>query len=293
MGGRGGASHRSTAGGMQYERFDVAAFDALRKQMAYDFPNRHVADQFYRRQLDAIWDGLTDMQKYAIWQYTSGSGGLNRPLSGYQGTWSNYVGTGRVPWDSENRDHALPSYFAQLTGSTTVRYDQSISMLTEAIQKSRLDSDAYLYRGSDISGLAGILRDTVGFQKVQSLFASGNEVAIKNALIGKEAQSHAFLSTAIAKEAGFSGSIRYKIYAPKGTRAIYAEPQSAYGNTIMGDTLYKKGMSYSGVGGEAEVIIQRGTKYRITGVERIGYEWRVTMEIIEQPKFKRGTDRTK
>lgn len=293
MGGRGGASHRSTAGGMQYERFDVAAFDALRKQMAFNFSDRYTADPFFRRQLDAVWDGLTDLQKYAIWQYTAGSGGLNRPLSGYRGDWSNYVGTGRVPWDTENRDHALPSYFAQLTGSSTVRYDQNISMLTEAIQKSRLDSDAYLYRGSDIGGLAGILRDSVGFQKVQTLFASGNEAAIKNALVGKEAQSHAFLSTGIARDAGFGGSIRYKIYAPKGTRAIYAEPQSEYGQTITNPMLYKKGMAYSGVGSEAEVIIQRGTKYRITGVERVGYEWRVTTEIIEQPKFKRGTDRTK
>lgn len=62
----------------------------------------------------------------------------------------------------------------------------------------------------------------------------------------------------------------------------------------MKEGLYKKGASYSGVGGEAEIIIQRGTTFRITGIEKKGSSsYVVNMEVVDQPDyFKTGYEHT-
>ena len=57
--------------------------------------------------------------------------------------------------------------------------------------------------------------------------------------------------------------------------------------------LYKKGQSYYSVGNEAEVILQRGTRFRITKLEKQGSTFVVHMEVIEQPDyFKFGDEDT-
>jgi len=293
MGGRGGRSHRS-GGGIPFESFPPEAFSAIRKLGALNFADRHLADRELRPQLDAIWDRLTDLEKYAVWQYTNGSGGFNRPLSGYKNNWYDYVGEGRVPLNNENLSSGMLSgLFARLTGSTGVDYEKAIYSLTSAISKTSFHKDIYLSRGSSASGLAGFLRDSVGYDKTMALLRSGSEADVRRALLGKTAQSHAFISTGIASNAGFSGEIKFKIYAPKGTRGIYAEPQSHFGDTISPYTLYTKGQHYYGVGSEAEIILQRGTKFRITGVKSNGWGgWEIEMEVTEQPRFKKNRERT-
>lgn len=296
MGGRGGRSHRAVGGFSRsgYNFIEQAAFEALRKQSALDFASRFDADAEHRPVLDALWDGLSLSEKYAIWQYTSGSGGFNRPLSGYKGTWSNFVGQDNVKWGQENQQGWLSGPFEQATGSSGIRYDRAIVDLTNAIEKSSLPKDTYLVRGSDSAGLAGMLRETIGFDQTLRLLSSGTEEQVQRALVGKTAQSHGFVSTAVAKDAGFTGNIKYRIYAPKGTKAIYAEPQSAYGDTISGESFYQKGMRYYGIGGEAEMIVQRGTQFRITNITSTGYGgYRVDMEVIAQPKFKKGKEKTR
>ena len=102
------------------------------------------------------------------------------------------------------------------------------------------------------------------------------------------------MSTGIADGTGFGGNVAYKIYAPAGTKAIYAEPASYYGNTISGEHIYKSGATYSGVGGEAEIIIQRGTTFRVTSIEKTGSSsYVVNMEVVDQPDyFKTGYEHT-
>lgn len=53
----------------------------------------------------------------------------------------------------------------------------------------------------------------------------------------------------------------------------------------MKEALYKTGQNYSNVGGEAEVILQRGTKFRITDVKKTGNTINVEMEIVNQPRY--------
>ena len=128
------------------------------------------------------------------------------------------------------------------------------------------------------------------------LINSGDANKIKAALEGQTFTSHSFMSTGIAKGTGFSGDVNYEIFAPKGTRAIYAEPASYYGNTVgMHEKLYKAGQSYSDVGHEAEIIIQRGTDFRITKIDVDDYYGNITvkMEVVNQPDyFKTGLEHT-
>lgn len=99
-------------------------------------------------------------------------------------------------------------------------------------------------------------------------------------LLGAEGVEGTFWSAGVAKGKGFSGDIIFNIYAPKGTKAMYCEPFSAYG--------YGSGKSWDGLSGqssfgyESEILIQRGTKFKITKIEKSGGQWYIDVDIIEQ-----------
>jgi len=67
---------------------------------------------------------------------------------------------------------------------------------------------------------------------------------------------------------------------PQGTKGIYTGPYSAFGT---GGRNWD-GKSKSALGKEVEVILQRGTKFRVIDAEYKNGQWFIDMEIIEQPK---------
>lgn len=279
------------------EQFADDAFDDATKKAAKNFSNKRSADQFHRQYLDSIWDDLDDSEKYGIWEYTRNSNPMNKSLSGYHDTWSRsgFLGPLNTEWGYEDSWRSLPSAFKKFGKGGHVTYHKAITDTTKAIEKSILPEGVMLVRGSDKGGFAGMIEGgNFSFDQAKKLLEGGDINTIKKALEGQVIQNHAFTSTGIASGTGFGGDIAYKIYAPKGTKAIYAEPQSYFGNTVgMDAKLYKKGQSYRSVGGEAEVIIQRGTKFRITKIEKSGYTTTVHMEIVEQPSyFKHGDEDT-
>ena len=275
---------------------------------AQRFTSKYEADKYYRPLLDADWGTLTEEEKFAVWQYTHNSHPINRPLSGYNGRWgrSNYTGIDKVRWDNENGNYdailstkifqkkyanaVSPSYGGQIRN-----YQDVVAELTTGIEKSGMRKDVFLVRGSDLNGLAGLLEgDVISFKEAEQLLNAGDIAALQSKLLGNSFQSHSFMSTGIADGTGFGGNVAYKIYAPAGTKAIYAEPASYFGNTISGEHIYKSGAAYSGVGGEAEIIIQRGTTFRVTGIEKTGSSsYVVNMEVVDQPDyFKTGYEHT-
>ena len=273
------------------------------------FTSKEQADKYYRPLLDKDWDSLTDEEKFGVWQYTHNSHPINRPLSGYNGKWgrSNYAGIDKVRWDNENGNYdgvlqtqTFKKKFANaknpVYGGDIRNYRDVIAEVTTAIDKSELQSDVWLVRGSDFNGFAGILEgDIISFKEAEQLLNSGDIATLESKILGEKFQSHSFTSTGIADGAGFGGNISYKIYAPAGTKAIYAEPASYFGATVgHSEKLYKAGQSYSRVGGEAEIIVQRGTSYRVTGIAKTGYNsYEVKMEIVDQPDyFKTGYEHT-
>ena len=261
------------------------------KKAAKSFTNRNTADKALRKWLDEGWDELDDDQKFGVWKYTENSNPMNKPLSGYaHGSWnrSDFVGIGNADWGTEDSWRHLGSSFAKKfgkNGTNKVDHASAIADLTTAIDNYELEESMWLVRGSDTNGLAGMFEGAgFDFDDIKRIFNSPGD-AYKQ-FEGMTIQNHAFTSTGIADDAGFDGAVKYKIYAPKGTRAIYAEPQSYYGNTISGEELYTVGHSKYGVGGEAEMILQRGTEFRITDIKKVGTgRYEIEMEIVDQPTY--------
>ena len=136
----------------------------------------------------------------------------------------------------------------------------------------------WLQRGVDNSGstaFLGLPRD----------LSSYSEAELKKEILGKVFTDDAFTSTATAKGKGFGGNV-FNVYAPAGTQMLYAEPFSHYGN---GAKRNWDGISeQSSFGSESEMIIQRGTSYRITKVEKSGSQWYFDMEVVGQDPLPEG-----
>lgn len=277
--------------------FDPSVYDDSVKKAAKNFSSKDEADAFHRKYLDEVWDDLTNEEKYGIWEYTRNSNPMNKSLSGYHDNWSrsSYIGPDKTVWGHEDSWRSLPSAFKKYGENGHCTYHKAITDTTKAIEKSALPDNCYLVRGSDNGGFAGMIENgPLSFDQAKRLLDSGDVKSIKKALENQVIQNHAFTSTGIARGTGFGGDVAYTIYAPKGTKAVYAEPQSYFGDTVGSSAqLYKKGQSYSSVGGEAEVILQRGTKFRITNIEKKGSTLHVHMEVVEQPDyFKFGDEDT-
>lgn len=278
-------------------QFAPDAWDAKTKKAAKYYAHKNDADKVLRPELDALWDNLTETQKYAVWEYTANSNPINKRLSGYGDTddWSrdDFVGFGKTVWGLEDRWRYLPSGMAKFGENGHSKYHKAITELTNAIEKSSLGRDMWFKRQGGPGDFAGMMEG--GGFKFEQIFklldGTHSQSELNAALVGQRGKNNAFTSVGIAKDARWSGNIWYNIYAPKGTKGIYAEPQSHYGNSMGGrDVIYKKGSSYSSIGSEAEVIMQRGTEYRILAirqkVDRRGNpEYEVDMEIVAQPDY--------
>lgn len=281
-------------------KFDPSEYTDEAKAAAKSFTSASAADKFHRPYLDSIWDEGSDWEHYSVWEYTQNSNPINKSLSGYHDGWDryNFQGLGKTELGYEDRwRHFDTAAFRNKFGVDGHKdYKSVVQNLTTMIDKSELPESVYLVRGSSKGGLAGLLEgDLLSFEDAQKLLNSGDAKAIKAALEGQVFTNHSYMSTGIAKGTGFGGDVKYEIFAPKGTHAIYAEPASYFGDTVgMREKLYKVGQSYSGIGGEAEVIIQRGTDFRITDVmvDRYG-DITIKMEVVNQPDyFQTGLEHT-
>lgn len=271
------------------------------KQEAKKFANRKEADEFYRKGLDKTWEELTEDQKFAVWRYTENSNPMNKVLSGYaNGSWNrkDFVGVGKADWHTEDNWCTLgTSAFKNKFGKDVkghVDHAKAISDLTTAIDHTVSEHGMHLRRGSDTDGLAGLFEgDLFSFDQAKSL-CNKSQSEMQKALVGQVFDNHSFTSTGISEDAGLGGNVKYSIYAPKGTRYIYAEPQSYYGRTVgEEEKIYKVGQKYSSVGSEAEIILQRGTSFRITDVKKVGSSINIDMEVVAQPDyFKTGYEQT-
>lgn len=234
-------------------------FSKARKDKAYWFTGADAkprADKVLRPDTGAVWASAPLAERQAAYKYTAGSGSFNRPLRGYAGGWSNFKGVGKVDLDYEGSGAA-------------------IKHMTELIDKNPSKFDIWLQRGVESdSGAAGFLGIT---QKM----LDASEADLKQMLLGKVVKDEAFTSTAAAKGSGFSGRMILNIYAPKGTKMIYAEPFSAYGHGAKSASWDGKS-GQGGFGYEFEVILQRGTSYKITKVEKVGRKLFVDVDVVGQ-----------
>lgn len=278
--------------------------DALKRRFAIG--DDDTADKYYRPQLDKQWGNIPDDGKYATWEYTHNSNPMNKPLSGYANgsrRWSrsDFVGVGNVDWGTEDSWRSIPSQFAQFGNNGQVDYHRTIKNLTKAIEETDFTDDVVLCRGQGYSGFAGLLESSnLSYDDAYQMLANNDIAGLKAAIEGNVYQNHAFTSTAMTKvPKAFQKSVYCEVYAPKGTKALYSEPQSHYGQTAS-QSLYRVGQAYSGVGDESEIILQRGTSFRITSIEMTSSPYSdysntytVKMEVVDQPDyFKYGDEET-
>lgn len=224
-------------------QFGNDAYSQKRKDAALWAKDTKEADDKLRSKCGEIWRNASTEERYAIHGYTSSYHNINEPLRGitYMGSQANKIqGLNRIP------------------------------LVESIIDKSSYDFDMWLQRGDDLVALKKF-----GLTN----WNSATEADIMG-LLGAEGVEGAFWSAGVAKGKGLNGDIIFNIYAPKGTKAMYCEPFSAYGN---GSGKYWNGVDGQNTFGcESEILIQRGTKFKITKIEKSGSQWYIDVDIIEQ-----------
>ena len=238
--------------------FDADAYSQKRKDAATWAKTREDADDAFRENTEKIWKNATHDEKVAATAYTEGSGGVNRPLRGYDGSWHNFKGIGKVPLNNEGRE-------------------QHIKDLTNLIDRSISTKDVWVQRGIESTdGIANFL----GMSRRE--FENITSQADADRLIGKICTDDAFVSCGSAKGTGFSGYI-LNIYCPKGTKMLYAEPFSYFNGDSCSTYSLWDGVGKYGLNSELETIIQRGTQFRIIKAEYTKYgRLYLDVEVIAQ-----------
>lgn len=237
------AKRAANKGGNGSIPFDADAYSQARKDAAVWAKNTKDADDILRAKCGEVWRNATDEEKNAIFGYTSSYHNINEPLRGltyYGSAADTQLGLDRIP------------------------------LMESIINKSYYDKDIWLQRGG---GMVELKKYGL------SNYASATDAEIM-ALVGKEGTEGAFTSAGVAKGKGLGGNVITNIYAPRGTKMMYAEPYSSFGNG--------SGRSWDGIakqstfGSESEIILQRGTTFRVTKVEKSGNTWYIDVEVINQ-----------
>lgn len=245
------------------------AFTQDRKDAAYWFTNKNggvpAADAVYRDKSGEVWRAASKAEKNAIYEYTQSYHKFNEPLRGIEYGTNKFLGVGNVDLNKIGTNYG---------GYKPGEVKKMIDDLTDILDKSSYDADIWVQRGCNYGGM-----DKFFGIDSNDFYLSEADLAAK--LVGTTPTEHAFLSTAVAKGKGFSScDIILNIYAPKGTKMMYVEPFSAFGNG--------SGKSWDGIskqysfGSEAEMLFQRETHFRVTKVEKSGGKIYVDLDVIGQ-----------
>jgi hypothetical protein len=193
----------------------------------------------------AVWNASTQAERNAIYAYTYTYHNINEPLRGL-------------------------TYFG--SKADTEAGLKRIPLIEKIISKTSLKNDCWFHRG-------GGMVELKKFGLTNYNYATDDEI---KALVGKEGTEGAFMSVGSSKGHGFPGSCVFNIYCPKGTKGMYVEPFSKFGNGAQSASWDGK-CTQTTVGGENETLLQRGTKFRITKAEKgSNGTWYIDMEVIEQ-----------
>lgn len=224
--------------------FDADAYSQKRKDAALWAKTTRKADDKLRDKCGEVWRAATEDEKDAIHGYTNSYCNINEPLRGL-------------------------TYY----GSESQRKlgEKRIPLIESIIDKSSYDFDMWVQRGDTSVALRKF-----GLANYDT--ASDAEIY---ALLGREGSEGAFWSAGVAKGKGFDHKpIIFNIYVPRGAKLMYCEPFSSFGR---GDGRGWDGISkQSSFGSESEILIQRGTRYRITKIEKAGGKWYIDVEIVSQ-----------
>ena len=278
--------------------FDDKCFTNARKKKANYSLNKSEGEDYFFDNAINTYSVATKEMKEAAESYTRASGSITKMLRGADGYFESEM------------------YYAQKSA-------KEIEALTDMIKGKTFTDDVWLVRderlaftimkagGFDISSLE---RNMLDFeQKVMAKFQTklGSRITLnqkkkrdeliawyrkrqENKLIGLEGVDNSFLSCGSNQQHKFSGTggdnkyglpkTRLEIYCPKGTQGIYAAPFNHYNHKNLGSDGFWDGKSKTLGIYEAEVILQRGGKYRIIEARYDISEdrWYIKCELVSQ-----------
>lgn len=241
------------------------AFSQERKDAAIWAKTTKEADDVLRDTCGEVWRTSPPIQKNAIYDYTQSYHKFNEPLRGIEYGSEKFLGVGNV-----DLDQIGVSYQGWKPGQMR----KEINAMTDIISKSTYKEDFWLQRGCRFKGMDKFFN--VPMDRLQS----ATQAELEQLLLNTTPTEYGFCSCGVAKGKGFSGDIILNIYAPSDTQMMYVEPFSAFGN---GGGKNWDGIAKQGsFGQESEIILQQGTKFRVTKVEKTPGMIYIDLEVIEQ-----------
>lgn len=225
-------------------QFGEDAYSQERKDAAiWDKADGSKADAALIDTAGKNWKAATIKEKDYVYEYTHHYCDVNEPLQGRR--YSN----------SQSKN----------------RFVEKVNNITSYIEKNELPVDMWFTRGDD--GLS-VIRSRIEF-------AGGKMPSDIQDLVGMVMQEGGFMSTGSRKGQGFSHrNVILNIYAPKGTKAAYIEPISAYGRGAGKD--WDGDQRFSSFSSEHETLFQRGTQMRITKVYQESGKIYIDCEVVGQ-----------
>lgn len=274
--------------------FDPSVYSDARKAAAYIARSAYEADKVMLPDAMQAYSKATMAMKEAAESYTRASGSITKLARGIPGF------------------HETDSWYADKSLMETLA-------LTDMISLNRIKMDTWLYRdersafltlkssGLDVDKLDvfsrllsqklktknGGLWDTLTEHEYDSKMKQYARTLEKQ-LIGRTGIDPSFLSCGSHSNHHFSGTggdnkngfpkVRLEIYCPKGTQALYAAPFNHYNGKIKGPDGFWDGKTAPTSIHEAEVFLQRDSKFRIIDAK---YDfdqdrWFVKVEVIAQ-----------
>lgn len=225
-------------------QFGEDAYSQSRKDAAvWDKGDGSKADSALIDSAGKNWQKASKQEKDYVYEYTHHYCDVNEPLQG--------------------RKYSNPQ--------TKEQFTEKVKNITSYIDKNELPVDMWFTRGDD--GLS-VIRSRIEF-------AGGKMPSDLQDLVGMVMQEGGFMSTGSRKGKGFGHrDVILNIYAPKGTKAAYIEPISAFGNGA--------GRKWNGIqrfksfSNEHETLFQRGTQMRITKVYKENNKIYIDCEVVGQ-----------
>ena len=237
-------ARREAKKAVQSVQFSEDAFTQARKDNAvWDKGTGQKADNVLFDTASKTWLKASEGERNYIYEYTRHYCDVNEPLQG------------RKYSNPQSRD----------------RFEEKVNSITSYIDKSELKTDMWFTRGdTSLSAIASRIK-----------FAGGTMPPKLQDLVGMVMEEGGFMSTGSRKGKGFnSRPIILNIYAPKGTKAAYVEPFSAFGNGAKRNWDGVK--RFSSFSDEQETLFQRGTQMRITKVYQERGKTYIDCEVIGQ-----------
>lgn len=234
--------------------FDDNTRTQARKDAAEWHLNDDSANDFFFAETNTReqWKAASAAEKKALYQYTSGSSYITEPL------------------------RAIKEHYHYYT-SRKDECERDVDAMTSIISRTYCTKDVWIKRdeGAWCTEYRWGIPDLSAYENNPS------------ALVGKIGVDESFMSCGSNKSTYFGDKkVILNIYCPTQTRMIYAEPFSAFGYSHDNKD-YKPGKNWNGDSkptsmGENEIILQRGTKMRITKAEYTRGKWYIDCEVLSQ-----------